>query len=290
MLIDGTFWNELEDVVMILRSLNKAKHQLESDGAQIIYVISRWIKIKDEQEQLYDIDKFLQLDSVLGLEIELLQQFERQTSDIHWAGYFFDSQNAVSHLEPTVQLHVTTFLKRYIGQYTEREWAEILQHFFDFQNRERLFNFTTDLWNPDLVNNPQLWWQYFRSRYYKLATLATQIYSTPTNSVPSEHVFLTINYLHDKFGAKSSVDSVDKNIYVYMNQRKLRRATSQFKTLSDLSEDEIEDLEDEVINLIDAGANLVPPLLWLPLQKWVIFSWSTGKNSYMVSVLPPLLG
>ena len=28
---------------------------------------------------------------------------------------------------------------------------------------------------------------------------------------------------------------------------------------SDLSEDEIGDLEDEVINLIEAGANLVPP-------------------------------
>ena len=41
-----------------------------------------------------------------------------------------------------------------------------------------------------------------------------------------------------------------------MNQRTLRRAACQFKTLS---EDEIEDLEDEVINFFEAGANLVPP-------------------------------
>ena len=50
-----------------------------------------------------------------------------------------------------------------------------------------------------------------------------------------------------------------KSIYIYMNQRTLRRAANEFKILSDLSEDEIADLEDEVIHLIEAGADLVPP-------------------------------
>ena len=40
-----------------------------------------------------------------------------------------------------------------------------------------------------------------------------------------------------------------------MIQQSLRRAVSQFKTLS---ENDIKDLEDEVINLIEARANLVP--------------------------------
>lgn len=40
----------------------------------------------------------------------------------------------------------------------------------------------------------------------------------------------------------------------------IRRAAGQFKTLSDLSDDEIENLEDEVLNLIRVGVNLVPPL------------------------------
>ena len=166
----------------------------------------------------------------------------------------------MSHLEPTVQLRITNFLRQYIGLHTEAKWVEILQHFFDFQNRERLFNPSTDLWNPDLVKNPRLWWQYARSGCYKLASLAIRIYSTPANSVPSERAFSTMNYLLDKFRAKSSVDSVDKSIYICMNQRTLRRAAGHFKTLSDLSDDEVENLEDEVINLIEAGANLVPPL------------------------------
>lgn len=114
------------------------------------------------------------------------------------------------HLGPTVRIRVTNFLKRYIGQHTEAEWAEILQHIFDFQNRKHLFNPTTDLWNPDLVNSPWLWWQYARSGCYKLATLNIRIYSTPANSVPSERAFSTMNYLLNKFRAKSSVESVDK--------------------------------------------------------------------------------
>ena len=119
-------------------------------------------------------------------------------------------------LKPAVQLRVTNFLKRYFGQHTEAEWAEIVQKFFDFQNHERLFNSTTDLWNPDLFSNPRLWWQYARSGCYKLATLAIRIFSTRANSVPSERAFSTMNYLLDKFRAKSSVDSVDKSIYIYI--------------------------------------------------------------------------
>ena len=72
-------------------------------------------------------------------------------------------------------------------------------------------------------------------------------------------MFSTINYFLDKFHAKSLVNSVDKSIYIYMNQQTLRRATNEFKVLSDLSEDEIADLEDEVIYLIETGADLVPP-------------------------------
>ena len=68
--IDRTFWNELEDVEMILRPLNEAQHQSESDGAHIGYVISRWMKINDELERLYDTGKFSQVDSVLGPEGE----------------------------------------------------------------------------------------------------------------------------------------------------------------------------------------------------------------------------
>ena len=111
---------------MILRPLNEAQRQSESDGAHIGYVVSRWMKIKDELERLYETGKFPQLASVLGPEGELLQQFEQQTSDIHWVAYYLDPQSIFSHLEPIVQLCVTNFLRQYIGQHTEAEWAEIL--------------------------------------------------------------------------------------------------------------------------------------------------------------------
>ena len=193
MLVDRVFWNDLEDVEMMLRPLNEAQRQSKSDGAHIGFLISRWMKMKDELERLYETGKFPQLASIIGPEGEL----SRQTSDIHWAAYCLDPTNASPHFEPALQLRVTNFLKRYVGHHTEAEWAEIVQQFFDFQNHERLFDSTTDLWNADLVSNPRLWWQYARSGCYKLATLAIRIFSTPANSVPSERAFSTMNYLLD---------------------------------------------------------------------------------------------
>lgn len=48
----------------------------------------------------------------------------------------------------------------------------------------------------------------------------------------------------------------------------INSAPNEFKTLSDLSDDEIADLEDEGIRLIEAGADLVPlpSFLCLALQ------------------------
>ena len=121
MLVDRAFWNDLEDVEMILRPLNEAQRESESDGAHIGFVISRWMKMKDTLERLYKAGKFRQLASIIGPAGELFQRFERQTSDIHWAAYCLDPTNASPHLEPAVQLRVTNFLKRYIGQHTEAE-------------------------------------------------------------------------------------------------------------------------------------------------------------------------
>ncbi len=51
-----------------------------------------------------------------------------------------------------------------------------------------------------------------------------------------------------------------------MNQTTFKQVANFFKTLYDLSEDKIEVLKDEVINLIEARANLVTFFLWLLLQ------------------------
>lgn len=62
----------MENIKIIVKSLNKAKYQSKLDGAYIGYIIARWRKIKDELEWLYDTGKFLQLVSVLGPEKEFL--------------------------------------------------------------------------------------------------------------------------------------------------------------------------------------------------------------------------
>ena len=79
MLVDRAFWNDLEDVEMMLRPLNEAQRQSKSDGAHIGFLISRWMKMKDELERLYETGKFPQLASIIGPEGEPSQRFERYT-------------------------------------------------------------------------------------------------------------------------------------------------------------------------------------------------------------------
>ena len=86
-----------------------------------------------------------------------------------------------------------------------------------------------------------------------------------------------MNYLLDKFHAKSSVDPVDMSVYMYMNQRTLRRVPSQLKTLSDLTEDDIVDLEDEALYIIEA---LVSGPTAVPLYIHVIYNWINFLNRY----------
>ena len=100
-----------------------------------------------------------------------------------------------------MQLRFINFLKRYINQYTEAELAQILQHFFVFQNHKYFFNRL-------LICGIQTWLitQDRGSNMLGLAiTFTICIFATPANSVLSEQAFSTMNYLIVKFCAKYSV-------------------------------------------------------------------------------------
>lgn len=76
MLIDCIFQNNLKDMKIILRPLNKVQHQLKLDNKSIEFVILKQIKIKNKLKHLYKIKKFLQLILIISLIRELFEQFE----------------------------------------------------------------------------------------------------------------------------------------------------------------------------------------------------------------------
>lgn len=66
-----------------------------------------------------------------------------------------------------------------------------------------------------------------------------------------------------------------------MNKWTLKRAANELETLSDQSDNEVADLEDEVIHLIEAGADLVPLPSFVGLCKCGLhLAQTVSKSSY----------
>lgn len=68
-----------------------------------------------------------------------------------------------------------------------------------------------------------------------------------------------MHFILDKFRAKIASDTINKSIYIYMNQRSLRRAAKKIRSLEEYTEGELEELEDKVVELIEAGGSILAP-------------------------------
>lgn len=51
-----------------------------------------------------------------------------------------------------MQIEITAFLRYLLKKGTDVEWAQAVQQFFDFHNREGLFNTTSELCSLELTN------------------------------------------------------------------------------------------------------------------------------------------
>src|SRR5438046_9703531 len=80
-----------------------------------------------------------------------------------------------------------------------------------------------------------------------LEPLSLRIFSTPSNSVPSERAFSIMNFLHSKARNCLEPERVDKLTYSYINTRIFRRINTQDSIFNiyDLTEEEAVELEQE---------------------------------------------
>jgi len=77
-----------------------------------------------------------------------------------------------------------------------------------------------------------------------LSALATRVFSTPANSVPSERSFSAMNFVQDKYRSRLSAEKTDMLTFIYMNSKVLRRKPSEpAPTWYNLIEDQEEEFE-----------------------------------------------
>ncbi|MCJ1270605.1 hypothetical protein MMC22_010502 [Lobaria immixta] len=65
-----------------------------------------------------------------------------------------------------------------------------------------------------------------------------------------------MNFILDKFRASMKVERSNKAVYIYMNQRALRRATKQCQGIYKISDDEALRLEEEVLAMVESKQEL----------------------------------
>ncbi|PNP73805.1 hypothetical protein FNYG_12855 [Fusarium nygamai] len=214
------FWIRLETVLAIIKPVNSRQRASEADRAHIGHVIPRWLEIKaewkalDESQQHQDVN-FSELYSVW------LNRMDKQTYDIHYAGFALRPDTVGTKLEEQLMMKVLQFFKSAVNP---ADYINIVREFNHFRAQSGgRFAAGGLVYSKEWT--PLDAWMLLDNQGSKLAALAVRIFGTIANSVPSERSFSAVNFLHSKARNRLTPANADKLAFIYMNERVLERIT-----------------------------------------------------------------
>jgi hypothetical protein len=73
-----------------------------------------------------------------------------------------------------------------------------------------------------MTEDRDLFWLYNQAICPSLSAFASRLLNTIANSVLSERVWSSMNYIHSKSRNRLSLDTVDKLLFIYINSRTLQ--------------------------------------------------------------------
>ena len=168
-------------------------------------------------------------------------RYERQVHDIHIAAFYLDPVNRTIELDD----HSNQRILKFFQQCARSEEEANVMHTHFALWREQLTPFEKGAFCWRFVGDgPREFWVSTINRTKALGILCNRLFSTPANSVPSEHSFSTQNYIHTKIRNKLKPDRVNKLTYIYMNSRVFDERTEGNQHI--LTADEEEQLDEEM--------------------------------------------
>ncbi|KAL5610907.1 hypothetical protein FOBRF1_007024 [Fusarium oxysporum] len=214
------FWIRLETVLAIIKPVSSRQHASEADRAHIGHVIPRWLEIKaewkalDDSQQHKDVN-FSELYSVW------LNRMDKQTYDIHYAGFALRPDTVGTKLEEQLMMKVLQFFKSAVNP---ADYLHIVREFNHFRAQSGgRFAAGGLVYSKEWT--PLDAWILLDNQGSKLAALAARIFGTIANSIPSERSFSAVNFLHSKARNRLTPANADKLAFIYMNERVLERIT-----------------------------------------------------------------
>lgn len=228
--MDREFWLDLEDLMEVIKPLHQNQLMSESGRAHLGYVLSRWKQIYQHLYGLsnrpgfkpapYLLRLFTDRPMATSIQPSLWKaRFERQITDIHRIAYHLDPANYAEEVSPEDAAAIRRILDQYLDGNPE-EKAEDRNHFLDFKQQTNTFSIANEVWLD--MNNPSSFWSCAKIQTPRLGGLATRIFNTAANSVPSERAFSAMNFIHSRIRNRLKTDRADMLLFIYMNIRALR--------------------------------------------------------------------
>lgn len=243
-ILNRTFWADLEDMREIISVIYEAQKKSESDKSHLGYVAARWLEIRDH---LIGIAR-----RQPGAEV-LLPIFEkrmnRQVRDIHWAAYYLNPINVGA---PTTIARQNAVLRYFTVVKPDHESHKCQTAFFHYRAHFGAFYDANPAWRL-ADSDPIAFWNAMHPFANEISTAAIRLFKTPANSVPSERSFSIQNFIHNKVRNRLDPIRVDKLTFIYMNRRVLDRAiqpvSREFEAVrwEDLDDEEELELEDQLL-------------------------------------------
>lgn len=235
-----SFWASVDELLDILKPIHEAQIASESSDAHLGYVKDRWSRIKETLQ--YHRESY-----------DLLTVFKArravQLLPIHLVAFHLDPRNVHQAFNVGDQTTIFKFIKTHTPS---EQHISIQRAFLNFKRMRQGFE-SSELWEPEVVNDPYTFWQFASEYSPDLADLAMRLFETPANSVPSERAFSTMNLTHTRHRNRLKVEKVDKICYIHINRRILDRKKEKGKAktrLDQLNDEEALEREESLPELI----------------------------------------
>lgn len=216
-LLSSSFWTNVELFKELLQPIDEAIKMSESDKGHLGLVLSRWASIRSHLTRTAI--TFPSLHAFLNSNGSFDARFKRQVRSIHIVSTYLNPQHWALPIDADSEHKIFEFIDKYTE--SEDEAAVARCEFLYFRSQSNPFESSRYCWKHS--KDPRTFWLMQQQHAKVLGPLSLRIFSTPSNSVPSERAFSVMNFLHSK--ARNSLESerVDKLTYTYINTRIFRR-------------------------------------------------------------------
>ena len=219
---DFSFWKKLTIVKKVMDPIHQFQYMSEAEEHKLYTIANTWNKIRshlysmaaneDDETDLNHIAQVIWEDRYLS-----------QITELHVVAALLLPQNhAIKVLGVSTEPTFAPLMHRFFNQHlTSAEAATAMKQWLAFRDQEDGFHTSSECWTYQM--DPELFWTFSRNFASTLSSLARKVMKLPGNSVLAERSWSVMNLIMNKTRNSMSSISVDKLMFIYMNERTLNR-------------------------------------------------------------------